>query len=130
MHTLAALAGSAAALALTLTGGQAMADGGPSGTWPAAYPLPTDPGTVTSQTSTTAVVRSTDTAWVVQHKLDDLYVTQKGCTRRYAVNKPRAYLCHNKATGKTDEIVFTSAALDPTATDPTRSQTNAYYFKG
>jgi hypothetical protein len=26
--------------------------------------------------------------------------------------------------------VFTFAALDPTATDPTRSQTNAYYVKG
>jgi hypothetical protein len=131
MQRVAVIAVSVGALALLApNGGQAMAGGGSSGTWPTAYPLPTEPGTVISQTASTAVVRSTDTAWVVQHKLDNLYVTQKGCTRRFAVNKPRSYLCHDQATGKTDEIVFTFAALDPTASDPTRSQTNAYYFRG
>ena len=130
MHKVAAIAVSTAALAvLSLNGGQAMA-GGSTGTWPTSYPLPTAPGTVLSQSSTTAVVRSTDTVWVVQQKLDELYVTQKGCTRRLAVNKPRDYLCRNSATGKTDEIVFTFAALDPTANDPPRSQSNAYFFNG
>jgi hypothetical protein len=46
------------------------------------------------------------------------------------VNRPRDYLCRNAATGKTDEVYFTFAALDPTATDPARSQTNAFYVKG
>ena len=86
--------------------------------WPGHLPLPTDPGTVVSQSSTTAVVRSTDAAAVVRAKLDDLYVTQKGCTRQLAVNRPRDYLCFNAATGKTDEVVFTFASLDPTDTDP------------
>jgi hypothetical protein len=129
MHKVAAIAVSTAALAvLTLNGGQAIA-GGSSGTWPSAYPLPTDPGTLTSQTSTTAVVRSTDTVEVVKSKLDNLYVTQKGCTLRLAVNKPRDYLCHNLANGKTDEIVFTFAALDPTTSDPSRSQANAFVYQ-
>jgi hypothetical protein len=92
--------------------------------------LPTNPGTVTSQTAGTAEVRSPVAAWVVERRLDELYVTQLGCTRRLAMNRPRDYLCDNPTTGKIDEIVFTFAALDPTATDPTRSQTNAYYFKG
>jgi hypothetical protein len=118
----------AAALALlTLDGGQAMAAGGASGTWPGRYPLPTNPGRVVSQSSTAAVVRSTDTVMVVQRKLDRLYVGQMGCKRRLAVNKPRDYLCRNRATGKTDEIVFTFAALDPTAAHPARSQSNAYH---
>jgi hypothetical protein len=131
MHKVAAAAVSTAALALlTLNGGQAMAGGTSAGTWPTLYPLPTHPGTVISQTATTAVVRSTGTVWAVQTKLDNLYVTQNGCTRRLAVNKPRDYLCPNRATGKTDEIVFTFAALDPTASDPSRSQSNAYYFEG
>jgi hypothetical protein len=130
MHRTAAIALSTAALAvLALNGGQAVA-GGSVGTRPIPVPLPTDPGTVVSRSSTTAVVRSTDTVLVMQNKLDDLYVTRRGCTLRLAVNKPRDYLCHNRATGKTDEIVFTFAALDPTASDPSRSQSNAYYFPG
>jgi hypothetical protein len=131
MHKLASIAISTAALAiLTLDGGPALASPGSSGTWPTAYPLPTNPGTVTSQTDAAAVVRSTDAAWVVERRLDQLYVTQLGCTRRIAMNRPRDYLCYNSTTGEIDEIVFTFAALDPTATDPTRSQTNAYFFKG
>jgi hypothetical protein len=120
----------AAVAVLALNGGQAMAAGEFSGAWPGGFPLPTQPGSVVSQTSTTAVVRSTDTVQVVQRKLDNFYVTQKGCTRRLAVNKPRDYLCHNTATGGTDEIVFTFAALDPTPSDPSRSQSNAYHFRG
>jgi hypothetical protein len=131
MHRLASIAVSTAALAiLTLDGGPASASPGSSGTWPTAYPLPTNPGRVTSQTAGTAEVRSPVAAWVVERRLDELYVTQLGCTRRLAMNRPRDYLCDNPTTGKIDEIVFTFAALDPTATDPTRSQTNAYYFKG
>ena len=131
MHKIAAITVSTAALAaLTLEGGQAVAGGGSSGTWPTTFPLPTAPGRVVSQTSTTAVVRSTDTVNVVQRKLDSLYVTQMGCRRLLAVNKPRDYLCANRATGNTDEIVFTFAALDPTGSDPSRSQSNAYYFNG
>lgn len=131
MSRLTGIGVSAVTLAFTLgLGGVAMADGGGSGTWPAAYPLPTDPGTLVSQTSTTAVVRSTDTTTVVEAKLDDLYVTQKGCTIKGAVNKPKDYFCDNPATRKTDEIYFTFAALDPTASDPSRSQSNAFYLKG
>jgi hypothetical protein len=125
-----AISSTAALAVLALNAGPAMAGGASSGTWPASYPLPTNPGTVVSQTSTTAVVRSADAAWIVQRKLDRLYVTRMGCRRRLAVNKPRDYLCHNRATGKTDEIVFTFAALDPTPSDPARSQSNAYHFKG
>lgn len=131
MHRLVAIAVSTATLTiLTLDGGTAMADPGSSGTWPRAFPLPTHPGTVTEQSADTAVVRSTVEAWVVERRLDELYVTELGCTSRLAMGKPRDYLCDNPMTGKVDEIVFTFAALDPTATDPTRSQTNAYYFKG
>jgi hypothetical protein len=101
-----------------------------TGVWPAEFPLPTNPGTVISQSSTKAVVRSTDTVATVTGKLDALYVNQKGCTLRLAVNKPKDYLCANSATGKTDEIYFTFAALDPTATDQSHSQTNAFYVKG
>ncbi len=125
------------AVVLVLSGGVAMAkggggggSGGSSGTWPAAFPLPTNPGTVISQSSTTAVVRSTDTVTVVRGKLDNLYVTQKGCTERLAVNRPKDYLCVNPATHTTDEIYFTFAALDPTPTDASRSQSNAFYVKG
>jgi hypothetical protein len=102
----------------------------PSGTWPTTYPLPLSPGTLLSQSSTKAVVRSTDTVGVVNSKLDNLYVTQKGCTERLAVNKPKDYLCRNAATGKTDEVWFTFAALDPTPTDASRSQSNAFLVKG
>jgi hypothetical protein len=131
VHKVAAIAISTTTLALlALNGGEAMAGGGSTGTWPSGLPLPTDPGRLVSQSATTAVVRSTDTVWVVQRKLDNRYVAQKGCKRRLAVNKPRDYLCHNRATGKTDEIVFTFAALDPTVRHPARSQSNAYYFKG
>ena len=116
---------------LVLNAGAASASGGGSaGTWPAALPLPTNPGTVLSQSSTTAVVRSTDSVGVVQAKLDAAYVTTMGCTRRLAVNKPRDYLCYNPATRKTDEVLFTFALLDATVTDPSHSQTNAFYIKG
>jgi hypothetical protein len=130
MNTLAATAGVTALMAVLLTGSPATAGGGGSGTWPADLPLPTDPGMVTSQSDTTAVVRSTDTVLEVKAKLDDLYITQKGCSRQLGVNKPRDYLCHNADTNKTDEVLFTFAALDPTATDASRSQTNAFYIKG
>ena len=140
MNKLASLTVAAATLAvLVLDGGAAVARGGggsssgggsASGTWPASLPLPTNPGTETSQGSTTAVVRSTDEVAVVRSKLDDLYVTQKGCTLRLAVNRPKDYLCTNSATGRTEEVYFTFAALDPTAADPSRSQTNAFYVKG
>ena len=129
----AAIAVFTATLAVVvLNGGAGMANGGggSTGTWPAALPLPTDPGTLVSQSSTRAVVRSTDSVAVVKDKLDDLYVTQKGCTLRLAVNKPKDYLCYNSATRKTDEVFFTFAALDPTATDPSISQTNAFYVEG
>jgi len=120
----------AAMAVLVLSGGEAMAGGGSSGTWPSGLPLPTHPGRMVAHSSDTAVVRSSDTVAVVQRKLDNRYVTRKGCTRRLAVNKPRDYLCRNRATGKTDEIVFTFAALDPTARHPARSQSNADYFRG
>jgi hypothetical protein len=118
------------AVVLALGGGVATAQGGGGGTWPAAFPLPINPGTVLSQSSSKAVVRSTDTVVVVLGKLDALYVTQKGCTAKLAVNRPKDYLCVNPATGKTDEVYFTFAALDPTPTDPSRSQSNAFYLKG
>ena len=127
---------------LALSGGAAMAKGGgggggggsttppASGAWPAAFPLPTSPGTILSQSSTRAAVRSTDTVEVVNNKLDALYVTQKGCTQRAAVNKPKDYFCPNSSTNKTDEVYFTFAALDVTATNPYRSQSNAFLVKG
>lgn len=132
MNKLTAFTVSAATVAVVaLNGGAAVAnDGGSSGTWRADLPLPTDPGTVISQSSTTAVIRSTDTAAVVRTKLDELYLTQKGCTRKLAVNRPRDYLCFNPDTDKTDEVYFTFAALDPTESDPSLSQTNAFYVKG
>jgi len=118
------------AVVIGVNGGVAVAQGGSSGTWPTAFPLPTKPGTVISQTSTTAVVRSTDPVAAVLKKLDDLYLTQKGCTPRAAVNKPKDYFCYSPATGKTDEIYFTFAALDPTTADPSRSQSNAFHVQG
>ena len=132
MNQLTAVAGSTAMFtAVVLSGGAATAGGGgSSGTWPAGYPLPTNPGTVISQSSTSAVVRSTDPVSEVRSKLDQLYVTEKGCTLRLGVNRPRDYLCYNPDTRKTDEVLFTFAALDPTASDPSRSQTNAFYTKG
>jgi hypothetical protein len=132
MNKITAIAVSTAAVAaLALDGGAAMASGGgSSGTWPTAFPLPVNPGTVLSQSSTSAVVRSTDTVAAVQTKLDQMYLTQKGCTRRLAVNRPKDYLCRNAATGKTDEVWFTFAALDPTTSTSPRSQTNAFYVKG
>jgi hypothetical protein len=127
-----ARAASAATLAvLVLAGSPAMAKSdGSSGTWPTDLPLPTDPGTVIAQGSTTAVVRSTDTVGTVKSKLDQLYVVEKGCTRQLGVNKPRDFLCYNPETDETDEVLFTFAALDPTATDPALSQTNAFYLEG
>jgi hypothetical protein len=133
MHTLAKVALSTATVALVvLNGGAATASGGstPSGSWPTAYPLPTDPGTVLSQSSDRATVRSTDTVATVKSKLDNLYVTTKGCTLKLTVNKPKDYFCTNPATGKTEEIYFTFAALDVTASNPYRSQSNAFYVKG
>jgi hypothetical protein len=128
----AAIAVSTATLAfVVLNGGAGMAKGGGSaGTWPTDLPLPTNPGTVVSQSPTKAVVRSTESVAVVKTRLDDLYVAQKGCTLRLAVNKPKDYLCYSSATRKTDEVFFTFAALDPTATDPSISQTNAFYIEG
>jgi len=132
MKKFAAIAMSTATLAvLVLSAGAASASGGgSSGSWPAAFPLPANPGTLLSQSSTTAALRSTDQVGVVQAKLDDLYITKKGCTQRLGVNRPRDYLCYNPATSKSDEVLFTFAALDPTVTDPSVSQTNAFYIKG
>jgi len=134
MHKIAAVAVTAAALTVVLNGGVSLASGGSSsggsGSWPAAYPLPTSPGVVTAQSGSAAVVRSTDTVATVQGKLDALYVTQKGCKSRVLVNKPVDYLCYNSMTRKTDEVWFTFAALDPKPADPSRSQTNGYYVKG
>ena len=128
---LATTLGLLAGLALLPAAPASAHDGGSgSGTWPAQYPLPTDPGTVLSQSSTTAVVRSTDVVLTVRDKLDHLYLDLKGCSLRLAVNKPRDYLCYNPATNKTDEVYFTFAALDPSVTDPSRSQSNAFYVKG
>lgn len=133
MKKFAAIGMSAVAV-VVLGAGVASASGGSgggtsSGTWPTSMPLPTNPGRILSQSSTTAVVRSTDSVATVQGKLDSTYAA-KGCTRKLAVNRPRDYLCRNASTGKTDEVYFTFAALDPTATDPSRSQTNAFYLKG
>lgn len=129
MNKLAAITACSVTSALfVLTSGAAHGSGS-SGTWPTSFPLPTNPGTLLSQTSQTAVVRSTDTVTVVRAKLDDLYVAQKGCTLRPAVNKPKDYFCRNAMTGKTDEVFFTFAALDPDPSDPSRSQTNAYYVR-
>lgn len=132
MNKFATIAMSTATLAvLVLNAGAASTSaGGSSGTWPAAFPLPTTPDTLLSQSSTTAVVRSTDQVGVVQAKLDALYITKKGCTQRLGPNRPRDYLCYNPATGKTDEVLFTFAALDPRVTDPSVSQTNAFYIRG
>jgi len=132
MNKFGAIAMPTAALAvLVFNAGAATASGGGSaGAWPAAFPLPTDPGTLLSQSSTTAVVRSTDSVGVVQAKLDDLYLTKMGCTQRLGVNRPRDYLCYNPATRKSDEVLFTFALLDATVTDPSHSQTNAFYIKG
>jgi hypothetical protein len=132
MNKFAAIAMSTATLAvLVLNPGAASASrGGSSGAFPAAFPLPTNPGTLLSQSSTTAVVRSTDQVGVVQAKLDDLYITKKGCIQRLGVNRPRDYLCYNSATRKSDEVLFTFAALDPTVTDPSVSQTNAFFIQG
>jgi len=132
MNKFSAIAIPTAALAIVvLSAGAASASGGGStGTWPAAFPLPTNPGTLLSQSSTTAVVRSTDPVGVVQAKLDDLYITKMGCTQRLGVNRPRDYLCYNPSTRKSDEVLFTFALLDATVTDPSHSQTNAFYIKG
>ncbi len=131
MNKFAAVATSTATLAvLAFNPSSASASGGSSGGWPAAYPLPTSPGTVVSQSSTTAVVRSTDTVAVVTAKLDALYITKMGCIQRLGVNRPRDYLCHNPATNKSDEVLFSFASLDPTVTDPSRSHTTAFFFKG
>jgi hypothetical protein len=138
MMKLAAMAVAVGTVALVLTsGGAASASGGgggrtttSSGTWPAVYPLPVNPGTVMSQGSSTAVVRSTDTVEVVNGKLDQLYVTRMGCISKTVVNKPRNYFCTNPSTGKTDEVFFTFAALDPKPTDSSRSQSNAFLVRG
>lgn len=117
--------------AMASGGGSTPAQGsGTTGSWPAGYPLPTSPGTVKSQTTTRAVVRSTDTVAAVTSKLDTLYVTKKGCANRPAVNRPKNYFCTNPVTHKTDQIYFTFAALDPTAVDPSRSQSNAFLVRG
>lgn len=138
MNRLAAIAVSTATLTtVVLSGGAATASGsgsssgggspagGASSGWPASLPLPTSPGTIVSQSSSTAVIRSTDSVAVVKSKLDSMYA-QLGCTNRPAVNRPRDYFCFNGATGRTDEVWFTFALLDPTASDPSRSQSNAF----
>ena len=132
MNKFAAMALSTATLAVVVlnAGAASASGGGSSATWPAAFPLPTNPGTVLSQSSATAVMGSTDPVGVVQAKLDDLYITTKGCTQRLGVNRPSDYLCHNPATSKSDEVLFTFAALDATVTDPSISQTNAFYIQG
>ena len=103
MNKPVAIAVSTVALAVVvLNGGAGMAKGGAStDTWPTGLPLPTSPGTLVSQSSTSGVVRSTESVAVVQARLDDLYVTQKGCSLRLAVNKPKDYLCFSPATRKT-----------------------------
>jgi hypothetical protein len=53
-----------------------------------------------------------------------------GCNQKLAVNRPKDYLCVNPVTHATEEIYFTFAALDPTPTDASRSQSNAFYVKG
>ncbi|MEO6144790.1 MAG: hypothetical protein ABIP19_12495 [Dermatophilaceae bacterium] len=132
MNKFAAIVMSTATLAVVLlsSGAASASGGGSSGAWPAAFPLPTNPGMLLSQSSTTAVVRSTDQVGVVQAKLDALYITKKGCTQRLGVNRPRDYLCYNPATRKSDEVLFTFAALDAKVSDPTVSQTNAFYIQG
>src|SRR3954471_16975416 len=93
--------GVATLTAVLLSAGPAMADSGAgSGGWPAEFPLPVNPGQVVSETSTTAVVRSTDTVAVVKDKLHAMYVEGLGCTSVAAVNKPRDYFCFNAATGE------------------------------
>ena len=139
MNRPTAIAVSTATLAIAvLSGGTATASGGGSSSggggasssaWSASLPLPTSPGTIISQSSSTASVRSTDTVAVVKSKLDAMY-GQLGCTNRPAVNRPKDYFCFNSATGKTDEVYFTFALLDPTAADPSRSQTNAFRVGG
>jgi hypothetical protein len=113
----------------TASGGASSPGGGSASAWSADLPLPTSPGTVISQSSSTASVRSTDTVAVVKSKLDAMY-GQMGCTNRPAVNRPKDYFCFNSATGRTVEVYFTFALLDPTATDPSRSQTNAFRVGG
>jgi len=132
MKKFAGIALSTATLAVVVlsSGAASASGGGSSGSWPAAFPLPTNPGTLLSQSSTTAVVRSTDQVGVVKAKLDNLYITKKGCTLRLGVNRPRDYICYNPATRKSDEILFTFAALDAKMTDPSVSQTNAFYIRG
>ena len=122
MNKLAAIAMSTATLAvLVLNAGAASASGGgSSGTWPAASPLPTNPGRLLSQSSTTAVVRSTDQVGVVQAKLDALYITEKGCTQRLGVNRPRDYLCYNPATSKPSSAAAPCRSAGPAAPPPAR----------
>jgi len=132
MNRFTAIAVSTATLAVVvLSSGTASASAaGSSGTWPAAFPLPTSPGKVISQSASTAVVRSTDPVRVVQSKLDALYIVKMGCIRRLGVNRPRDYLCYNPGTKKSDEVLFTFAALDPQVTDPSASQSNAFFVRG
>ncbi len=132
MNRFAAIAMSTVTLAVVvLNAGAASASGsGSSVTWPVAFPLPTNPGTLLSQSSTAAVVRSTDQVGVVQAKLDNLYITKKGCIQRLGVNRPRDYLCYNATARKSDEVLFTFAALDAKVSDPSVSQTNAFYIQG
>jgi len=94
MNKFCAIAMSTAALAvLVLRAGSASASGGGSAAYLAGcFAAPDQPGTLLSQSSTTAVVRSTDSVGVVQAKLDDLYITKMGCIQRLGVNRPRDYL--------------------------------------
>jgi hypothetical protein len=120
---------------MSLAGGTAFAQGGGSGgggsdTWPTQYPLPLNPGTLISQTKDRATVRSTDEVFTVRGKLRDMYVTQKGCVEKGAVNKDLDFFCFDASTKKTDEVYFTFAALDLTFDGVNISQTNAFYVKG
>ena len=58
--TAVAVAVAAVAAAALQAGPATAGGGGRSGTWPASLPLPTAPGSVVAQSSSTAVIRSTD----------------------------------------------------------------------
>ncbi len=132
MNKLKTLAVAGVALATLAAGsGAAFAQGGGGGdTWPSQYPLPLHPGTLISQSKDRATVRSTDAVFTVHNKLRDVYVTQKGCVEKAAVNKSLDFFCYNPATNKTDEVYFTFAALDLTFDGTNISQSNAFYVKG
>lgn len=149
----------AVAAVLALTGGTAMADSGPGGgsgsgsggtgqsgggsggpgggggggggaqgVWPASYPLP-NPGTITTQSSTSAVVQSPDSVQSVLLQLDDVYVNQLGCTEQQSSTAALDFLCVNPSTGRTDEVTFNfNDFIDQPS--PVKSVTNASLIPG